>query len=343
MARLIGATIPPERMEEARLAFTLEGPNKTCKRFGWSANTFRRLAKEQGWQSPRDVIESNYSKLSQEDLDQLLISEYHERGPTDIARQLGYSPEKIRKDAIRLGLDCEKGELMKYHEENLRVDYFKFCNPEVLYTLGYIWGDGATRLIYGTNHPSHLLLHCHEGDESIILGIRDRLGSKHKITRGLHRQVSGNLTPYCRIAISTRELVKCLIVDHGILPAKSKLDLPFPAHYPDDLLCHFIRGYFDADGSCGEYVYEHSTKRIISFQGTRRFVEGISLTLRTQIPRLNHYGVTQTTCGTWILQVQALEDIRKIRAWLYPEGTYPYLPRKKQTLDDLLNNYETNP
>ena len=107
------------------------------------------------------------------------------------------------------------------------------------YDLGYIWGDGSTGYVTGTTKPQNLHLKCKTADENIILGIRDRLGSNHKITRGVRLLDSGNLSYYTTVTISNSEITRTLIEDHGVLPGKSFKNLHFPKNIPDDLFCHF--------------------------------------------------------------------------------------------------------
>jgi hypothetical protein len=72
-------------------------------------------------------------------------------------------------------------------------------------------------------------------------------------------------------------------------------------------------------------------------QGSQLFIKGMVQQIHKNIPTLSHWTPTQTSCGTWIIQWQSLEDIRKIYNYLYPlEGRYPFLLRKYSLLQKIL-------
>jgi hypothetical protein len=333
------AVIPPERFEEAKQAFTTEGPNKTAKRFGLSPNTFRRIAKENGWTSPREVIESTQAPYTQEQIDQIILAEYPTLGSA-LTKVLPFSAEKIRKDAIRLGINSEFAQKLQRNAETFNPSYFKTWNPTVAADLGYAWSDGTTQYKTGTTIPSCYHLKCHRQDEDWIIGTRDRIGSQHYICRYEQQNSSGTISPMTRIAIASQALTRSLIEVHGILPNKSNLDLPFPT-IPPALLCHFARGYHNGDGSAGIYSYVHKSgnpkvQRIISYQGSPQFIHGLLEALFAEVPvtRISptHAGYAKTRTIQW----QSQDDIRKLYQWMYPEGDYPILPRKKSTIEALI-------
>ena len=201
------------------------------------------------------------------------------------------------------------------------------------YDLGYIWGDGSTGYVTGTTKPQNLHLKCKTADENIILGIRDRLGSNHKITRGVRLLDSGNLSYYTTVTISNSEITRTLIEDHGVLPGKSFKNLHFPKNIPDDLFCHFARGLFDADGSTGQYFYDYGDQNLAYFLGSPTFIYEfhsqlikVYPVLTGKLPEINPHGLGQ-------LSYRSKRDISNLYDFLYPENEdFPFLGRKREIM-----------
>jgi hypothetical protein len=129
---------------------------------------------------------------------------------------------------------------MALNRRSLRQDYFDTWSDEMAYYLGYLFADG--NILDGRNHK--LALECSTEDEEIILEIRKALNSNHKISRKpVRRRRDGiNAGSMTHIQISGERLIRTLVDVHGVLPAKSRKDLPFP-RVPECYLCHFSRGY----------------------------------------------------------------------------------------------------
>ena len=86
---------------------------------------------------------------------------------------------------------------------------------------------------------------------------------KSNVNINVYENVETNygITSYCRLIINSRKMVKDLI-KHGCVPNKSNILKP-PIGVPNNLIRHFIRGYFDGDGS-----YIQGKEKRISFIGT---------------------------------------------------------------------------
>lgn len=149
----------------------------------------------------------------------------------------------------------------------LPVDSFFFHHidsEEKAYWLGFMYADG-----YVTGSVMGVKLHIKDIDH--LQKFREDIQSQHTI--GTYVMKSGfanaNGTPYCSLTIKDKQLVQDLN-DCGVTYNKSKT-LVFPTEdvVPSHLIHHFIRGYFDGDGS----VYASSATPSISFEGTKEFLE----------------------------------------------------------------------
>jgi len=130
------------------------------------------------------------------------------------------------------------------------------------------------------------------------------------------------------VAVCGKLLVSSLI-DHGILPNKSDLNLPFP-EVADEWLPHFVRGFFDGDGYC-------SVKKNGSVNwcllGSNRFIEGC----RDRIVEVTGVKCPNMTpreapSDLWKVCWSDKESLLVLRDWIYPPGQYPYLIRKQGKL-----------
>lgn len=114
----------------------------------------------------------------------------------------------------------------------LNEDYFKILEtPEQAYILGFIYADGYNR-----------------GDTLEVVQIQSKVDILNKIKRALESDAElkeytpGKFTVYFNSVTLCEDLSRL-----GATRAKS-LTLVFPEFIPDELMPHFIRGYFDGDG-----------------------------------------------------------------------------------------------
>lgn len=114
----------------------------------------------------------------------------------------------------------------------LNEDYFRVLEtPEQAYILGFIYADGY-------NREDTLELVQINSRIDVLYKIRDALSSDAE----LKEYTPGKSTIY----FNSRTL--CIDLSRlGATKAKS-LTLEFPNFIPDELMSHFIRGYFDGDG-----------------------------------------------------------------------------------------------
>jgi hypothetical protein len=250
---------------------------------------------------------------------EMLIQRFPKEGTLALSREIGLSRGSIMKKALELGLESPTGirDLLFKNRETLKVDYFKKWSSVMAYDLGYIWADGS---VSDPQEQGILTLRCKSEDEEIVLGVRTRLGSNHTINRRL------GMT---RVHITSKPLVESLINDCGVLPCKSELDLHFPC-VPSIYLSEFCRGYFDGDGCV------HQSKRgelRVLFLGSHRFIKDLHLLLCLTLGlTFNKPYLKEGSPTISVAEWSAQKDVEKLRDWLYPQGVFPALNRKKQIM-----------
>lgn len=209
-----------------------------------------------------------------EDQMKYIISEY-KKGKTlsALGREFGVSYSTIRNLLKRKGIKTEG------NKHNFPRDEFYFSNidsKEKAYWLGFLYADGC--------------VHSNSNEISITLKDRDHLEkfrkaikSNNKIGESIDKRFSSMPKIY-HFSIKDKQL-KLDLIKWGCVPNKS-LSLTKIPNIPRDFVSHFIRGYFDGDGSLH---WLNGTKNFrISFVGTAPFLKdiqkelGLSLSLGQQ-------------------------------------------------------------
>lgn len=113
-------------------------------------------------------------------------------------------------------------------------------------------------------------------DENHLIKLKNTLSPTKPLYYAESSQGFGNKTKSVALILTNKELFTD-IVSKGCVPNKSKV-LVFPNQniVPKDLLHHFIRGYFDGDGSITAGLNQKGHKRIlIGVVGTESFLSSI--------------------------------------------------------------------
>ena len=134
----------------------------------------------------------------------------------------------------------------KYEKKyNVNNDYFgKINTPEKSYILGFIYADGCN---YISDDKKNFIINFTQLKKSIdiLQKINFELNSEYPIRE--YNQKENNKI-ICTLDIRSKKMSEDLI-KLGVTPKKS-LFIKFPNNniVPEELVSHFIRGYFDGDG-----------------------------------------------------------------------------------------------
>lgn len=135
---------------------------------------------------------------------------------------------------------------------NLNEYYFDDINtPNKAYILGFFYADGCNIM-----NKSTVAMSLEEKDKEILEKIRFEIGSERKLEfiEQSKRKDKNNNYHYkdmWRLLLFSSHICKALD-NLGMMPNKS-LKLKFPKWLNKNLYSHFIRGYFDGDGSLSLY------------------------------------------------------------------------------------------
>lgn len=200
------------------------------------------------------------------------------------------------------------------------------------YWLGFIGADGC---VHGANRFSmDLQRRDHEHLERFCKALQ--------ASNPVKKYMSSNGWPISALTITSRTLVESLNAN-GIVKRKT-FKLEWPNHIRDDLLKHYLRGYFDGDGSwvVGQ---SHRTRQsdghrwqsvIWSIVGNEGFCHSARDFLVRSL-NLNETKVRPHAISSGIAMVEYGGPVQaaRIARFLYQDATV-YLPRKRDKVAHLL-------
>ncbi len=208
---------------------------------------------------------------------------------------------------------------MKYH---INQNYFEHINSSnKAYWLGYIAADGNILL------PHDYRLSIDSIDKELLTQLCKCLHSNSPI--------QNKHSHFYRLNIYNKQIALNLVA-HNITPKKS-LTLKFPI-LDKQLIRHFIRGYFDGDGTIYyDKKYQHPKFSIVS--GAKDFLLSIENHLQKtlNISQKKLFKNTKHTC--YCLYYNKQNDIIKVYNYLYFKSKIK-LYRKYNKIKQLVAKWE---
>jgi hypothetical protein len=212
-------------------------------------------------------------------------------------------------------------------------DFFECIDTEEkAYWLGFMAADGCVEI--GKRKTMSLSLASQ--DESHVARFRDALSSNHPIGRGAKPKQCGRVGKdfYSRLRVCSSKLVDDLC-NGGVCPRKS-LVLEWPHSLPQELVRHYIRGYFDGDGTWTFKTQKNAGKNVQSAFSVISSKEHL-LVLQNHLMQECGLGAT-TICETgkiFKLSYHGNRQVARIAHYLYHEAKI-FLPRKLERIRPFL-------
>lgn len=288
--------------------------NKTLsfisKTVGYSPKTVQRIIKEYNLERCYKCSEWLYQKHYVEKLSCKQMAEEAHCSVDTIY-------DWMKQHDLKVDMDIIHSSKKKYTENDNFFDEIDTENKA--YWLGFIMADG------------------HIADKvTIALSIKD----KEHLELFL-RDIQSTRKPYtyigkigqkeykmCRISISSRHMLNSL-KELGFVSNKSLKE--FIPDIPSELMNHFIRGYFDGDGSLNYGVNKNDAEFInATMLGGKEYLENISTLLSKQ-------GITSfiyNKSGQLYNLVIKKSDVYDFFEWLYADATV-FLQRKYERYQNL--------
>lgn len=224
-------------------------------------------------------------------------------------QQKGYSPNHKFQPKIKVKQKTQKA---------INEDIFEIIDTqEKAYWLGFMYADGSV-----AEKNNRIELALQEEDYDHIVKFKNFMGSDHQIQTKCKVMNEKTYIGY-RLGFNNAK-IKTDLIALGCIPNKTKV-LEFPK-LPNELIRHFIRGYFDADGC----ITKHRTSGIsLEILGTDEFLKGVAnhYNIQNHIYRFNHSDIKRfMIAGQGAIAI--MED-------LYREETI-CLKRKKEKFKNIL-------
>lgn len=245
----------------------------------------------------------------------------YKKGETirNIASSYNVDPRTVSSFLKQFGINIKKPRPPKIY--SVKEDIFQNIDTEEkAWMLGFIYADG-----YIDSSKTKLKFTLAEKDKDVLEKIKSILRSNSPIKRKEGRQIKG--TDYfgsstVTLMISNAQICQDL-EKHGAFYKKS-LKLQFPLFLKDELIRHFIRGYFDGDGSItfGRHDFPK-----ISIASNKEFLEGIHDILLKENITSNIYASNRSKVNS--LEINAKSSVEKFLNYIYKDSNI-FMERKYQ-------------
>lgn len=229
-------------------------------------------------------------------------------------------------------------------------EYFKVIDtPEKAYWLGFIYADGSINAVKGRTTLS-LEIGLQLSDEMHLHKFLKSLNSNNPIQHRVYHNYKNNKNyESCRTIINCTAMCKDLI-NLGCVPNKS-LILKFPKNdiVPENLMSHFIRGYFDGDGGIFylEKKYHNNLRNNdydtwvcrCYFTGNIQFITELKKYLETKVGIIVGKITPDKRSKAISISIYGKDNIKKFGEYIYKNSTVE-LDRKKEKFDEI--NFNQN-
>lgn len=183
---------------------------------------------------------------------------------------------------------------------------------EKAYWLGFLYADGC---VHRFKNSYKVELTLQESDLEHLLKFKNFIDWKENPK---YREAQKAY----RVSFGSRKVAEDLI-SLGCVPNKS-LILTFPDKVPDSLIQHFIRGYFDGDGSIHLIQNKHSVTPDVRILGTKEFLR--TLLTKLQINTASIKKCKHNSSNNYYVKFNK-DDSYKFLNYIYKDALI-YLQRK---------------
>lgn len=244
------------------------------------------------------------------DKKQLIVNLYRTKTIQEICPIVGYCEKTVSKVLKEEGVQIRSGPSY-LRKGDIKHDWFKAIDSaEKAYFLGLLYADGN---VYLKRNRVQITL---SREDRYILRLFGQLIGHSGI---LHKD-----REYEKLIIESKEMCQDLIV-HGCIPRKS-LILEFPSTVPSNLLSHFVRGYFDGDGSVWS---RNKNSKSVNITSTEKFTEGLKKIVNfvNWSKFYKRHKLKADSAG--YITIGNRSDIVKFYDFIYEDSRNLFLKRKK--------------
>lgn len=211
----------------------------------------------------------------------------------------------VRKKLKKLGYDTSRKIVV-----NCNHNAFEKFTKESCYWAGFIAADGNI-------YKNRLSINLSIKDENHLIQFKKFLVSDCRFFY-LDKFINGKTLKHCQFYLNSKKIKNDLENNFKIVPRKTRI-LEIPLIVDIDLIRHFIRGYFDGDGSISWHK-DNNKPRIEFASGSLIFINWVQEILTKNINGIGNPSILQDKkWGTYKLDYNGFQVI-DIMNWLY-EGS----------------------
>lgn len=264
-------------------------------------------------------LKSKGIELEEEQLRQMYIE--CSMSQKEIAKEIGRSQCYVRGKLIEFGIESRESGMAQAMKRGVKFNdkFFDEWSDNMAYVLGFIYADGSL-----TDYRLTIELSKH--DEDFLKMLCDLLEFPHD--KIYQKEIKKYNAKSVGISPSRRDMARRLM-ELGITENKTKT-MKFPIDViPKHLLPHFIRGYFDGDGSVGYY----SKQLLVQFScGSLDFSETLAEVLSNALDHQVKIGIDKRGSTNYSVRFHSTRLATKFYEYIYP-GDCPCLHRKKEVFE----------
>lgn len=266
--------------------------------------------------------------ITTNDYKELIINLYlnENKDIVSIGKEIGFNSATIYKSLKKWKVKIKDASEVR-QIFNINQDYFSNIDTEgKAYFLGLLYADGCM-----VSNRYAFTISLQEKDKFILEDFKKELNYSGNLKFINYKIKKESYSNQYNLRISNKKLYTDLI-KLGLIPKKSLiLNFPTKEQVPEYLIHHFIRGYFDGDGSVS---ISPNGQRFISMLGTFEFlteVKNIFENLKLIRNKNKLRRPKQYQNNTYIYKVGGNRQILPLIEFLYKDSTY-FLKRKKEKL-----------
>ncbi len=257
-----------------------------------------------------------------------LLAEHFEYAPKN--RLMKLFPNRSWAGITQRGYKTLKMNRLTQDRYDIDYNFFAEWSEKTAYIYGFIAADGYIKYENGDRNETSLQFELAGYDKDILYKIKDALQYEGPVSSSNRKTVKLN--------IANKKICKDLL-DKGIPYTKKTYNIKWPETLPSNLSKHFIRGYFDGDGS----IYSKDCRVSFQFLGTKEICDKIKEELPILATRNNqvHYKKDYNNgADIYVLQVSNTSTYL-IAKYLYDDATI-FLDRKYNKMQELFKEFPQN-
>lgn len=290
-----------------------------CEKLNRTWNSIRNKAIRENIKSQREWAEEEI---------QYLKDNYKSKTYNEIAKTLGRSKAAVDLKINRLGLVKSKYE---YNH-----NFFQDIQTEAqAYWCGFIMADGCVSVNKKTN-SCELCIKLQASDSNHLKKFNKSISGNVPVTFFdeyvlLPNKTEKFLSHQCQIRLYSEEIVHDL-EKYGVIQNKS-LVKQFPKNIPEHLMNHFIRGYFDGNGTI---IFSQKSRSCSFCTGSESFANSLYRFINDNVCKTSNVYKTNDV-HSFRFQINSCSSIYSFLNYLYTDATI-YLDRKFHKKEQFFNS-----